>query len=466
MNHETTRAIRGDSGLAGVQWLLSGAEPQAVLRRALGALLPDPTLLGDARLHRAKYKPGRHLTTYYEVSVKAPAGGEMIRQIEVIWLPEGAPSPHGAAGSQLPMEDEAQRLGEVAPFLHLAAEEPAWGFWLRVSPLDTKFPQLARLSDPAHVRALLAEAYAPGGRAPARSYTVNVVRYRPGQRHVLRYDPGGSVGEGSLFAKVYNSDKGERLSGVVSSLADWLAGEGAELATVRPLAYLPGETTLLYPWVEGRPLSQLLQTPGAAADTLLARTGAALRVLHRTPPGLVELKPHSLAKELKGIASAAEHIHTLLPAAGAQIRAILERAEALHERLPQEPPGFAYGDYKADHLLATPDGLTLIDFDTCYLFDPAIDIGKFLADLRWWYDGYALAGVERAQAHFLEGYGITPDQLPLARLYEALVLVKTTARRVRLFDKDWEARTTRLIGVADALLRSLETSAGVATAWP
>ena len=80
------------------------------------------------------------------------------------------------------------------------------------------------------------------------------------------------------------------------------------------------------------------------------------------------------------IASAAEHIHALLPATGAQIRAILERAEALYERLPQEPPGFAYGDFKADHLWVTAEGLTLIDFDTCYLFDQTID--HFVRRLR------------------------------------------------------------------------------------
>jgi hypothetical protein len=462
MSHETTRAIQGDGGLAAVQWLLSGAEPQEALRDALAALLADPAMLDECRLHRAKYKPGRHLTAYYEVTLKAPAGGAgTVRQVEVIWLPEGAPSPHGAAGSQLPMEDEAQRLGEAAPFLHLAAEEPAWGFWLRVSPLDTKFPQLARLSDPAHVQTLLAEAWAPGGDQPAESYAVNVVRYRPGQRHVLRYDPCGKVGKGSLFAKIYNSEKGERVFGLVHSVADRLASEGAELTTVRPLAYLPEETTLLYPWVEGRPLSQLLQSPGKGSNRQLVRAGGALRALHRIPSDLSGLKPHSLAKELKGIASAAEHIHTLLPATGAQIRAILERAEALYERLPQEAPGFAYGDFKADHLWDTADGLTLIDFDTCYLFDQAIDTGKFLADLRWWYDGYGLAGVEDAQAHFLDGYGVTSEQLPMGRLYEALVLVKTTARRVRLFDPDWVARTTRLIATADTLLRSLEVSAGV-----
>ena len=461
MIHEPTNAIKGDTGLAGVQWLLNGAAPREALRDALAGLLPNPGLLGPCRLHRAKYKPNRHLTAYYEVSVRDPAGGgESLRQVEVVWKPEGTPSAQDWA-ELMAMEEEAQQLGEVAPFLHLVADEPDWGFRLRVSPLDPKFPQLARLSDPVHVQTFLSKAYGANGGPPAERYTVNVVRYRPGQRHMLRYDPGGIMGEGSLFAKIYNSDKGERISAVVSTVADWLRARGAEIDTARPFAYLPEESTILYPWVSGTALSQLLQKPDATAMAQLARAGKALRQLHQIPPELVELKPHSLAKELKGIASAAEHIHTLLPITGAQIKNILARAEALHERLPQEPPGFAYGDFKSDHIWVTEGPLTLIDFDTCYLFDPAIDLGKYLADLRWWYDSYAQPGVEIAQEHFLDAYDPAPERMPRARLYEVLVLVKTVARRVRLFDDNWAERTTELIEQADELLSKLERSAGV-----
>jgi len=100
--------------------------------------------------------------------------------------------------------------------------------------------------------------------------------------------------------------------------------------------------------------------------------------------------------------------------------------------------------------------MTLIDFDTCYLSDPAIDLGKFLADLQWWYNGYGLDGVAAAQEQFLAGYGpTTAARLARARLYEALVLTKSTVRRVKLFDRDWASRTERLIGRATAVLDRL-----------
>jgi aminoglycoside phosphotransferase (APT) family kinase protein len=448
-------ALWGDAGLAGVQWMLLNERPHGVLRRALESLLPDAATLGACRLHRAKYKPGRHLTTYYEVALHDPATGrEGRRQIEVTWMPAGAADPRGDMAELLKMQAEAVERGLAAPFRDLMAEVPSWGMRVQVAPLDIRFPQLARASDPLYVGEILAAAGAALGGADV---AVTAIRYRPGQRHVLRYDaPGDTVR--TTFAKVYNSDKGARTFGVVTRVADWLAVQDGGLRTVKPQAYVAGDGVVLYPLVTGMPLSDLLHAPDQTTARLLGAAGTALAALHRTPLDLVELQPHSFAKEVKSVVSAAEHVHPLLPETGARIDAILDRARALHERLPQEAPGFAYGDFKADHLWDTPDGLTLIDFDTCYLFDPAIDLGKFLADLHYWYDVYGRSGVETAREQFLGGYGpgATQERMLRARLYEALVLLKTTVRRVKLFERDWATRTERLVGRVDAVLAQLE----------
>ena len=79
---------------------------------------------------------------------------------------------------------------------------------------------------------------------------------------------------------------------------------------------------------------------------------------------------------------------------------------------------------KSDHLLTTPQGLTLIDFDTCTLTDPALDIGKFLADLEWWFTLQGISGVEEAQAELLKGYlgEGKPDHIVHERLARAETL--------------------------------------------
>lgn len=446
-------ALAGRTGVAGLRWLLQGDEPHGALRRALARLLPDESLLGELRLYRAKSKPGRHLTAYYEVAVRDPqAGVTQRRHVEAVWLPAGSPDPRGDPADLAGMQDEARALGVSAPFAALAADDPAWGLWLQVSPLDAAYPQLARVVSPPYVRAMIESA--PNLDAPPGDYAVSVVRYRPDQRHVLRYQPLGRPAADALFAKVYRSNKGVRAFSAVRHITAWLETDHAPIRPIEPAAYLPEPRVALYRTVTGQPLSQLLQTPEAAGHLRL--TGAGLRALHRVPPDQVEVKPHSFEKEIASITSATEHLRTLHPAAGALVPLLLERAQALHERLPRDTPGFAYGDFKADHLWATPAGLTLIDFDTCYLFDQAIDLGKFLADLRWWYDGAGAPGVEGAQASFLAGYDPAPALLARARLYEALVLTKITARRVRLFDEDWAERTGRLLAAADGVLAALE----------
>ncbi|HEX5690810.1 MAG TPA: aminoglycoside phosphotransferase family protein [Roseiflexaceae bacterium] len=450
MDADLQQALWDSTSLAGLQWALTGERSNAALREAIAVLLPPASAPGTIRIHRAKYKPGRYLQTYYDVAL--PDGN---RQVEVNWLPAGAADPRGPADERQAMQAEALERGLAAPFRALATEAPDWGMYVQVAPLDVEFPQLVRTSDPQYVGAMLRGVE---GTLADAEHRASAIRYRPGQRHVLRYDVVGHP-EATLFAKVYNSDKGARTFGVVTRMADWLAAQGG-LQTVKPSAYLPDDQLVLYPLVTGTPLSELLRAPGEATNRLLRETGAALAALHRAPLDIIELKPHSFEKEVKGVVSASEHVHPLLPDVGRTIDSLVSRARALHERLPQEPPAFAYGDFKADHLWDTPDGLMLIDFDTCYLFDPAIDLGKFLADIQFWYDGYGHAGAEQAQEQFLAGYGDAPDGRVLrGRLYEALVLLKSTVRRVKLFDPNWASRTTRLIDRASAVLDEIERAA-------
>jgi hypothetical protein len=460
MDLDLTNALSGAAGLAGLQWLLSESPARQALNDALSALLIDNFVLTGVQLQRAKYKPGRRLTLHLGVQVRDAVGGMEIARLVYANLQAGGEL-RPVSDGLLVAQDEAIRRKLAAPFRELHSEVPQLGLSLLVSPLDSEFPPLIRLSDPLYVRDILAAD--PTIHSQASGYRINSIRYRPGERHVLRYQPVDATGhvdiEDTLYAKIYNSDKGERAYKTAAGVSDWLAEQDGEIAAVRPSTYIAAEGLALYPHVSGTPLSDLLRYQGLETARYLRSAGVALRALHRTPESLVELKSHSVEKELKSIASASEHVGTLLPQVGATIAAMLDRARELNERLPQEPPAFAYGDYKADHLWATASGMTLIDFDTCYLFDPAIDLGKFMADIHFWFDGYGLDGAAEAQDQFLAGYGmLSHERLLRARLYEALVLTKSTVRRVKLFDSDWAPRTARLIGRAAAVLDELEQS--------
>jgi len=275
---------------------------------------------------------------------------------------------------------------------------------------------------------------------------------------VLRYDfssPDDRIqGGGTLFAKLYNDGEDAAAFRVASGIADWVSSS-TDASAITPLAHLPEDGLIIYPELAGAPLSHY---PAARAAKPLAQAGAVLRALQRAPVALFEdVRPHSFAGEARAVARAAEHVKPLFPAAGAAIDNILERAAALEERLPGEPPVLAHGDYKADHVWVGQRGITLIDFNTCSLADPALDLGKFLADLHWWYAAGGEEQLRSVQRSFLEGYGqIEPGRLLRARLYEVLILTKITVRRVRLFDRRWASKTDGLLRRAEGLLADLD----------
>jgi len=469
-------ALSGHAGVDGVRWALLAPPVRQVLRQELRGLLTDPAALGTCRLHRAKFKPGRKLSAWYEVGLNHDGAS---RQIAVTWTVPGdaaaaARDADAADGAALRMQTAARAEGLAAPFHELEAERADLGMRVLVSPLDTSHPQLVRVSNPHHVRDMLAAAAVPH-LAPA--YAVRAVRYRPGQRHVLRYDPlpGDGAARGpAVFAKLYRDGDGARAFRVAERIAALLPPGDGGVTAARPLAYLPDDDVVLYGEVPGEPLVRRLgHGRGAAPARHLARAGAALRALQGTAvPATdeLDLPTFGLRRELRSIARAAEHLGPMLPAAGAHVAALLGRAAALDERLPREAPGLAHGDYKADHLWVAPGGhsLTLIDFNTCSLAEPALDLGKFFADLHWWYAAAPRASLEWAQRQFLDGYAaagrapVPPERLRRARLYEALVLTKIIAHRVPVFDPAWAPRTMALLGRVDEVLEALEAEAEAA----
>jgi hypothetical protein len=363
------------------------------------------------------------------------------------------------------MEVEAHHAGLAAPFRDLQANVPESGMRIVVSPLDPRFPQLVRMSDPAQVHDMLAENRPASARskAPCR---VSTVRYRPGRRHVLRYDIGDGGGRDggseTIFAKLYRNGESQGAFRLAEAIADGLTESGSPVSAAAPLSVVEDGDSVLFRGAPGEPLSIRIARGLSDLATHLHRSGQALRILQSgavSPPDRIPV--HGFDADLKRVAGATEHIRALLPGPGSAIREIVDRGEGLYERVFKEPLAFAHGDYKCDHLFLGPGGsLTLIDFNACAMADPALDVGKFLADLDWWFAVSGRDGVETSKRAFLEGYGTMPEHRMLrARLFEALILTKITGHRIPIFDPAWEQRTTRLIALAGALMDRLQGDA-------
>ena len=440
------------AGLSEVRWALVGAAPRRAVRGALQGLLQDGAELRACWLRRVKLKPGRKLTVHYDAWVRA-GGTEIKRPVVAVWdRGDGRidRDPRAAA-----LEAQAVADGLAAPFRGLFARLPAWNASVQVSPLDARLPQLVHLSDPRHVAAMLA------GRLPQASgvgYRISTIRYRPGERHVLRYEPVPARVAPAVFAKLSRREADvARAFRVYTGVADQLDAVGGGTRAVRPLGALADDGVILFPAVAGRPLSTLLRLRDHGVSRHLQQAARALRTLHSAPAALAEaVAAPDFAAEVEGVARASEHICTLLPRTGAVITATLERARAVHDRLPREVPTFTHGDFKADHVWVSRGGLTLLDFGSCGIGDPARDVGKFLADLRWW-SAVSGRGSASARAAFRAAYGAEGSEARLLRahVYEALFLLVFAAHRVPLYHPGWAQRSARLVQRAGAVLDAL-----------
>jgi Ser/Thr protein kinase RdoA (MazF antagonist) len=436
------RALSPLGGPGPVAHFLNAVAPGQV-RSAVQACLPPEGINPVLHLVRAKFKPERKLTAEYEV-VLAPAGLE--RRIWVTWVAAGATPPGPAADA----EAEARARGVLAPFRRSWAASDDGRMSVSVAPVDGAFPQLVRLHDRTHLVEVFGTAGTVGDVAE-EDVTVDTVRYRLGQRHVLRVGVG--AGRPAVFAKVYRDDTGRRAvdAAVRAATAFSAAGDGAVAASCVG-AYVPADRVALWPAVAGRPLSEVVGLFGLVADDAVRAAGSALRLLHDAPsdaglpacPDAVEQAGETLRT--------ARLIDALLPAVGAQLQMAVGCALELLSALPGEPPTLVHGDFKCDNLLVGGTGVHLLDFDRCGRGDPAADIGKFLADLRWWTDGDGPAAA-RLQDAFLAGYGVAePARLARARVHDGLLQLRMAARRVPIQDPDWERRVSRAVGLAAATL--------------
>jgi phosphotransferase family enzyme len=454
--------LSGKAGLAGIQRALNGQSSRLLLRSEVQKMLRPGYRAGSFHLTRAKFKPERKLLAYFTFPV-LDAAGKLSHSIQlaVAWQKNLDGTNHTDDWGQL--QEEANQAGLMPVQRELWRDILDQGIRLQVWPFDPEFPKLVPLGNPSYVAGMFASlGIVPGLK---QLPVVTPIRYRPGERHVLRYEISSpethSGGWQHLYAKLYsNADDAARAFGIANRVVDWLAANDHGLQGNRPQAISQEDGVIFYPHAPGIPLSHQLHRSRRWLAAQLQIIGRGLATLHGGPETLQsELKQNTFTNEVKVVKRASEHIQVLLPETYDNILEILDKLERYYSNLPQEKPTFTHSDFKADHLLCTPQGLTLIDFDTCKLTDPALDIGKFLADLEWWFTLRGISGVEEAHAELLKGYSgegkpdqIVHERLARARLFYVLILVKIVVRRVPIYKTEWPAMTTRMIERAAQVL--------------
>jgi hypothetical protein len=354
------------------------------------------------RLIRTKYKPSRKFTAHYVLTPGDPA-----RQVAVIWTNESVS--------------------------------------VLVSPDDPAMPQLAGLHDRGHLTDLIGF----DGR-------IDTVRYRPGQRHVLRVTSADGPGpEGTVYVKIDRDDSGARSIPVAQTLGARVAEQcpGAHLA--EPIGWSAADRAGIWQGSPGEPLWQRFAGSPTDAAGLTHLVGRALHVLHETPLDVLPAQDDAARDSVAEIAStvrAGEHLAALLPDVAADFLSIVKDVADDLGRVPTEAPTFAHGDAKSDNVLALGDEVRLLDLDRCGPADPALDLAKFVADLRWW------TGSDEDRANvlidgFRSGYGESdPARWERASHLARLFQLKLAARRCAVHDPEWETHVRARVSAAAPVL--------------
>ena len=258
-------------------------------------------------------------------------------------------------------------VDEYIPSQHLAIRlergKPAELFRY---PEDSRLPGLNRAAHPESALELLNRHVLA---VRARRARVELIRYRPGSRAVLRHSASGV----RFYARVMRPDaaapllKAQALIGQSGFVAPRVAGYWAE-GGVLWLSAIPGKN-----------LRQRIQA-GKLPDIDMLLGG--LQTLWNTPDVPEGARPFNLAAAYRRAKRSFTHN---VRDEGTARRSLNDAVKSLDPFVRSwRPTGVAHNDFYDDQMLVLSDGrIALVDFEEAGPGDPMLDVGNFLAHLRW-----------------------------------------------------------------------------------
>jgi hypothetical protein len=329
-------------------------------------------------------------------------------------------------------------------------------------PVDPKLPHLDTVMAPAEHPDLAAAlestarwVHAVPTDRPLLDVAAEPVRYKPGDRCVLRYRlrfgaPGTDATPRTctLVAKLYGEpSEAQAADDLLARLRD----QAGVTWTARPLGVVPG-----------LPLA-LTEDLGSSRDPVPAHSGLhvvhpgsgdAFDVVRRAARALAELHTSGLdtgglrrrtgTDEAGKAATRARLLEQYVPDLTPEVRPLTDALCAALAALPTDTLRPGHGSYKSSQLMVRDGAVFIVDFDQFCLTDPALDVGYFLAYLRpaglWYHRAGRRAWFEAAAEAFLAAY---LDRLAergesaatgagiagRAHVFEAALLLKIAARR-------------------------------------
>ena len=219
-----------------------------------------------------------------------------------------------------------------------------------------------------------------------------VVRYRPGQRCVVRVDEGGVT----RWAKTFADDHGAAIHRTDRML--WEHRHELTFQVAPPGRYDPANRTIWNDNVSGVPvMPELMSANGPALAERMGRACASLATSTLTPVDVLRAED-----ELERTTVRAKTLAATVPSLAPQVEEFLRLlAPALAAAVGRSPRPL-HGAPHPEQWLLSGSGLGLVDFDRAGLGDPELEVATFQAEID--FKGGIVAGPDVVNQAFLDGY--------------------------------------------------------------
>jgi aminoglycoside phosphotransferase (APT) family kinase protein len=279
-----------------------------------------------------------------------------------------------------PVDDLERRVHRPAAPV-VAAAVPALAMACSIFPVDGELPALVAATDPTTVAGLL-RGHVSGVDHGIR---VGVAHYARRRRCALRYDAGAPPSV--AYAKVANDGGG----GDTAVVTDALRARPVSFA-VPPVLAVDRDLGLVVlggiagapfvaPLLKGRIRALPMPAGAPALEAAVRACGRVAAGLHAVPVDLARTR--TLADELAVLHELLGMVRRYSPALADRLAAAVVQIEAAASATPPLPFVTAHGDFSYTQLLFDGDRVGLVDFDGVCRAEPALDLGHFLAYLRF-----------------------------------------------------------------------------------
>jgi hypothetical protein len=408
---------------------------------------------------RPLYVPGRYGVVRYPIRATSRSSGTLVEPVVTGRVYPDQPTAADYMREEVaPLVARVRDRPDMSAFTVPAATIDDLNMVVQVWPIDGELPTLVDATDPVRMVEVFRDTLrdALGQPFEVEDCRVELVSYRRRGRCVLRYTLTRAMIRGDVISPLI-------VYGKVTPTGDAsLKGRTVEALRTHVLRADPAHRFTVPRFLGSSPdlnLSLLEAVPGEARigpalkahlRGKLARDGPPLEEMVATGARVaavvhgsgVDLGPaRTLDRELTGLRREIATVEGFAHDFAARARSCLDRIARLGEASAPLALCLAHGDFKPEQLLFNGDGPGLVDFDELCQAEAALDLGKFVALLRW--DAEKIQRdrprssklAERLVERFLDAYVGAADR-PVdgtglrrrTRLYEAIALLRLAVR--------------------------------------